>query len=364
MKRYLRLFILLIALTSINVNAKTIDLKGERISQNTIYESGDIIKNANLGKNGIASFNFPYSHLVYIDDKKTPDKYTTYVGNDKDFDVFDIKGGIQSDLILPKVVNKDMLWIYKPDQFSDYGIFSDLISKPELVITCDDDTVNYPNKTTCSLYYKFGQQMITQNFNTDIDLTLHSDDYNISNIKTNDISSFLVNGNNIKGIVIDEEKFNDKLKDVNSYEKYVKTYEDNLGAVEECIFTDPTLPNNNVFPQENKCYVYHNFNIKLATFDITPKEDSNKKGEINIPEVNINFIMDNVEKTRYPYKMENIKSEIPIIGTKVEGEEVKGVEEVKENPNTGISNYIILLPLVFISAYVYHFIKKNKELFR
>ena len=389
MKKVFKLLSLILASSVLVVNADTIDMHGEYFSDDTLYSSGDIYTNVMFVNDSWSGFITPVGALFYdvappmptsvkIRKMAPTSEFFTYV--DVSDQVFDIENNIRSKFIIPKFLGKDVLWKHSAEESSPYesetflprlgkvsesfDIFEPLIVKPEFEIVCNNENVNYGESTTCTLSYSFGLFDDERYTPTMLDLTIDSSEYNISNITVNEISSLSVNGNNISGNAVDSKKVNELIKGANitSDEEYLdfmsKYYTYNEECLHEISDMDPRLGGKDVIDLSD-CYSAKNYKIKIATFDITPKENLSLNGMIKLSKSNIGIqdVVTNEELIKYT-KAET-ESIVPIIGG-----EVKGVEEVTENPKTGIINYIYLLPLVFISAYVYHFIKKNKELFR
>ena len=415
MKKGLKLLALVIACSALSVNADTIDMNDEFFSNHTIYKSGDRYTNVLL-RNGISGVNFytPVGMMSYdipmpsapLNDSgtSTRDKvFRVYINNRVSEPIFDIDFEESNEIVIPKYFGRETLWGYSLNQYSKiqpsddssnielYDDFYPLMFKPEFEIRCDNENVGYNEKGSCSLIYKFS---VIDRYAMPyiVDLMLSSDEYNLSNIIVNPISSMNVDDTKISGYVVDQIKVKEyisnimnnaemlDLKTPDAINKFLEKELDiksNYICLSEIVVpklspssSQPSLGGRRIIGDKD-CNGYSENEIKLATFDISPKRNDSINGSVKLSSAKIGFVNNRPREIGHegddePMLMDfdytldgEVNSVVPIIA-----EEVKGVEEVTENPKTGIVNYIYLLPLVFISIYVYHFIKKNKELFR
>ena len=110
---------------------------------------------------------------------------------------------------------------------------------------------------------------------------------------------------------------------------------------------------------EDGCFyiVYKtNYEFTVLTFDAIPKDDASNIGSILTS--NAKFKLYNSDEQEVvgdlDYLTGDAQIDVPITGL------VKGVEEVKENPKTGIFNTLLLIiPILLFGLGYYLVIKKN-----
>lgn len=388
MKKIIKILTLLLACGVLTVNAETIDMNGEYFKDDVLYKSGDTYVNMSLINATYALFTTQYGYMYYttynpmtVTYQSTPIsnsgyyRFYTDIYADNPVALFGIEDYTETDFIIPKLYGRNVIWkhqqvapttntrsyIFKsrlaaadniPNNKKD--VFVPMVMDLNFEIKCDNENVNYGESTTCALYYSF---MPISNFDMPfiLDLKLESDKYNISNINVNKLSSFKINDTSISGSVYDYSKKITSIADLgfNSEEEFEKHIDEYIQAEKMCIYrlddssstTYPTVKDALGLPKitiddDDDCYYLPKYTYKIATFNITPKENANVDGEIKVLNSKLGYInLDSENETVYNTNNE-ASNIVPIIANQVKGE-----EEITENPKTGLNNYISLVVL-------------------
>jgi hypothetical protein len=201
-----------------------------------------------------------------------------------------------------------------------------------------------------------------------------SDDYNVSNIKGNFLTSIESNGNHVDVKLIQQD-FNDMTDE--EYDAYLQEVTKYYSYSDSCLTpTGEYFPTPSVFKLQrndtiggeksnklSRCDYDMSYKeeVQLLTFEIEPKEDASEQGKIVLDNIQtrigeftptgINYD-DTIELESFGEK--TVENDIPIVGL------VKGVEEVTENPKTGISNYVYILGIVVLFVVLYYNLIEKK----
>jgi len=404
MKKLLSLLIILSSVFTVSISAKEIDMKGNEFGAYNTFISGDIIKNVSVDKQDSYGFESADGRLYY--NAFSNDAYLfSKVGNNENVlsqfyvrnynsKAFTAKDNSYSNFEIPTYYGDKIYWMFQdkstrlrnigylktsPANISDetsaaisFSNFYPGITIPSMEIVCDNDNINVGETAHCTLYFKYGDYLETQInnlFDMSIDLDLKSEDHEISNIKIGKYTDLTVKDNHISGSVLDYDKIEDyAFKMMEEYE--FDSFEEIMGSLGEDIKSDyvckDTYPSldSTLLPKDElaleletssipNCYYRVDRTIKLLSFDIT-SNGNGSEGIIKLSDVQVIIDSDEVDvDPMVLYENEEEETTIPIIGL------VKGVEEVEENPKTGLFNYIMLIIPVSLFIYGLFLLKKR-----
>ena len=337
-------------------------------------------------------------------------------------DFYDVEDGSYTKFIIPTYYNEKPLWLYEKlenvlstpassgklgDTRHYYDSFRPFISEPKFVIECEEQEAKVGNTVKCSLKYKYSlysnigapklkpvpvhpKEALPERRKKDlpltelnygihplnVDLTLISPDYVINNINESFISNLQIDDTHVKGLVYDSERVYEAAS-YYSYSQMKNNISDNLKYEEEEIYrtscsniykaersSESTNINEGILGgsfehTEDGCIykVYKiNYEFTVLTFDAIPKDDASDIGSILAS--NAKFKLYNSEEQKIvgdlDYATGDAQIDVPITGL------VKGVEEVQENPKTGIFNTLLLIiPILLFGLGYYLIMKKN-----
>ena len=395
MKRIMKLIFILPLLFVVSVKANTIDLKGNYFDTKKLYKSGDIYTNLKLHSEGAGfflesgprSFGMAYIdtyNLENVDDDliKSNDPNKFYVDANY-LNVFDVPVGNLSEFRIPKIFDYESIWLYRnyngrgssgSEMIQNIDYFINLKNLPEYTIKCNKSALNVGDFASCDLYLNnssFVENWMEYETFFNYSYSLISDDYNIDNIDINEDTGFIYDNGIISGRIlklftsIDSE---DELYDVldrhhiDSIVDYLRRFGN---AHEECLKVESEIDHDgksskitgdtiSVAPDsvvDPTCLLMkYSYDIKVASFDITPKHNVSSDGFIGLSDINMS-ITNPTDGTISTIDVENTTYEsIPITGL------VKGVEE---NPKTGLFNYIMLIIPVSLFIYGLFLLKKR-----
>jgi len=352
MKRYLLLLILI--LMTPTVYAKVFNYDGDYIEPD-VFSSGDKITNVDTYTPWVY-FKSPYGTLAYINnnypDIVTNDmKYTTdIVGKN----VFDIKPFVDSDLIIPTINGKKVTWRYENTEYDEefdetieVDNFYPVFLYPEYELKCDNNALKLGESTKCTLSVMqtvYNKSLIFLNDKFDIS----SKDFEISNIETSDYYSYsdreFVNDFSLSDLIDteDEKGINKFIKETNLTVHFIN---EDGSETSQLVDYKTNLDSDNY---------YITFSLPVASFNITKTSD-NIESVISFdnyrmfnPRGNEELSLDNEYAAKFTSHIE----------------EVKGVEEVTENPKTGIVHHTLLILLSIITLVLSYKIVYKKNMFK
>ncbi|MCR5224383.1 MAG: hypothetical protein K6C11_04475 [Bacilli bacterium] len=348
MKRYL--FLLIMILITPSAYAKVFNYDGNSIEPD-VFSSGDKITNVDTYTPWVY-FKSPYGTLAYINnnypDIVTDDmKYTTDILGKN---VFDIKPYVDSDLIIPTINGKKVIWRYENTEYDeefDEAIevdnFYPMFLYPEYELKCDNNSLKLGESTKCTLSVMRTLYNDSIFFNDKFDIS--SEDFEISNIEPSDYYSYsdgeFVNDFSLKDLIDNkgEKGINKFYKETNLTIHFIN---------EDGSETSQLVEFNANYDLDN---YYLTLSLPVSSFNIT-KTNNNIESVISFdnyrifnPDVKKDLSFDNEYTAEFTSLIE----------------EVKGVEEVTENPKTGIVHHTLLILLSIITLVLsYKFIyKKN-----
>ena len=415
MKRNLRLLLLFGLLFAANANAQVVDLNGEYLPDNKLYKSGDVYTNID-GEVGDLYFNSSAGQLIYYKNEyRKRDMLTArednisklalppYTATIFGYNIYGVENEKVGDLTIPKFYDKNVYWIFygpkpstptppsiplppvvKSDSIelsnneilsaSYSGSFTPVLSEVNYRVECDEKNVNVGEKTTCKVYMNYESYGKNSFIPAQHIFNITSDDYNVSNIKGNFLTSIESNGNHvdvklISRNVIDmtDEEYEAYLQEVTKYYSSSNTCLTPTGEY----FPIPEvfkLQRNDVIGEKAaikplRCSYDMSFKdeIQLLTFEIEPKEDASEQGKIVLDNIQTRigeftptgFNYDDIMELE-SFGQKTIENDIPIVGL------VKGVEEVIENPKTGIPNYVYILGIAVLFVVLYYNLIEKK----
>jgi hypothetical protein len=343
-------------------------------------------------ESGPRSFGMAYIdtyNLEDVDDDliKSNDPNKFYVDANY-LNVFDVPVGNLSEFRIPKILDYESIWLYQnhngredsqsemehnEENIDDFIYMKNL---PKYTIKCNKSALNVGDFASCDLYLNissFSQNWIQYEAFFNYSYSLISDDYNIDNININEDTGFIYDNGIISGRILklftsidSEDEYYDALDryHIDSIEDYLRKF----GNVhEECLKVESEIDHDgksskitgdtiSVAPDsvvDPTCLLMkYSYDIKVASFDITPKHNVSSDGFIGLSDINMSItipaygIMSTIDVENTTYES------IPITGL------VKGVEE---NPKTGLFNYLLLIiPVgIFVEGLVLLNKKKN-----
>ena len=346
MKKYLKLLIALSLVFVAGVNAKTFDFEGDNIEFG-LYSSGDVLRNFDTYSMRVY-FKVPNSTLSYIYVFESEDFSTMITGKN----VFNVEENVEMPVTVPTVYGRNAIWNYESEEYDDIDeewydmdIFKALVLEPNYSIKCDKDYVEYGDSANCSLYMEY-LSTVNEPGITMFGFNINSDDYNITNINT---VNYFDNISNIYRFNLQRYRKNNghgvpKIEEVfDEYSLY------NVELDDEANITNRTKISYDDIPED----VYHSEQIKVLEFTISPKKDNADTNNINI----LKTMFRDIDSS------ESLNSTQTISIASPKKEEVKGVEEVTENPKTGLFNYLILIVPILLSLLGYKLVL-NKNIFK
>lgn len=335
MKRCLKLVIIIALVFVSSVSAKTYDFYNGHIEYD-IYKSGDIITNFITYVPGIVIKN-PMGYLLYNEDGTI---------NRSGNDIYDIAGNTFDTVRIPKMYGKTTYWQYYAEEYDDnYGwmdidIFKPIVIEPDYSIVCDKEYVEYGENANCTLKstsIKYMRDVIAY-----LQLVkFNSEDFNIENVETLNYWKY---DNNKKAYYFDINEF-DRDFDETGYDLMtsVEGFTNSVVELDESgNIVNKSLVNydDEDYNRDTDQHIYSE-EFDILRFTINPKEEG-----LDIRSIKLQSSIN----TGYTQTEEETKV---VTFVKPLKEEVKGVEEVTENPKTGLLNYVLLLIpiLLFINAY-------------
>ena len=393
-----------------SVSAETIDMNNEYFTPYSIHKTGDVYENVSLLKKYV-EFSAPEGFFYYevrdnVDDSENPKNQLPFVVINYFGHIYDAEDESYTKFIIPTYYNEKPLWLYEKVN-NEYGISDDeyydlfrpFITEPKFVIDCEEKEVKVGDTVKCSLKYKysfysnidepmpvhpeFGSPKIRRNslipdelnygiHPLNIDLTLISPDYVINNINESFISNLQIDDTHVKGLVYDSERVHEaasyysdsqmknNISDNLKYEKEElhRTSCDDMPQSYRKLGNENKLGGSYEETEDGCFYIVYktNYEFTVLTFDAIPKDDASDIGSILAS--NAKFKLYNSEEQKVVGDLDYITGDaqidVPITGL------VKGVEEVKENPKTGIFNTLLLIiPILLFGLGYYLVIKKN-----
>ena len=410
MKKSLKLLLAFALAVTFNVNAKSIDVKGEYLPEDTLYKSGDVYTNVS-DNYAYMSFYTEAGELHYYDpikpalltsEGKGPRKRPIYeyrfVTDMYRYNVFGLENNKNQDLIIPTFYGKNIYWISDeglPNAGSpqahigaytiekSYFDFEPYMSEVQYKVVCDKTELNLGEKATCKVYTNF--DMYQGMYETRPDkhqFEIVSDDYKISNILGNRLTTTKVDGNKVSS-TIDFDSLNSGSAKVRGRIELAESEEaprtihfdsdiDDLINIniscmkptgeyyerqfDSAYYESAPRIGSITFPEDYCRYdVNHNYNIELVSFEIEPKEDANEEGNITLTNIQTKISSSGYNDIELvTLEADNIINNVPIKGI------VKGVEEVTENPKTGIPNYVYILGIAALFVVLYYNLIEKK----
>jgi hypothetical protein len=342
MKKYLKLLLVLSITLATGVNAKTYQFYGGHIDSD-VYKSGDTFTNFITYEPEII-FSTPTSDLTFYEDGELE-----LDGED----IFDIKGDNYDSLVVPKMYGKNVYWQYYSDDYENdwYGIdiFKPVIIEPEYIVECDKDYVDYGEQATCTLKskaIKYTRDVMAYmqliNFN--------SEDFDIDNIETLNYWKL-------------DSKTNKYYFDINQFDRdFDRVGYDlmntTIGFTNSAVELDK---NGNITSKQPATYERYFDDEKhpdtfLEEWDVLKFTINPKVAGLDIRNIKLQSSM-NTGNLETPVQTKTVSIAAP------KKEEVKGVEEVVENPNTGIFNYLLLIVPILLFLLGYKLVL-NKNIFK
>jgi hypothetical protein len=409
MKKSLKLMLAFALAVTFNVNAKSIDVKGEYLPEDTLYKSGDVYTNV--------SDNYEYMYfytrageLHYYDPnkpvllkpeakgtRKLPIYEYRFVTDMYRYNVFGVENNKNQDLTIPTFYGKNIYWISGglPSAGSpkahvgaytierDYFEFYPYMSEVQYKVVCDKTELNLGEKANCKVYTNFDMYQGMYEARPDKhQFEIVSDDYKISNILGNRLTDTNVDGNKVSSIIDfdllnsrssrakvglelegDDEvprtiHFDSDIDDlININISCMKpTGEYYEGHLDSAVFESAPRLGSVTFPDEPCRYdADQNYNIELVSFEIEPKEDANEEGNITLANIQTKLSSSGYSDIELAtLEADNSINNVPIKGI------VKGVEEVTENPKTGIPNYVYILGIAVLFVVLYYNLIEKK----
>jgi len=387
MKKLLSLLIILSSVFTVSINAREIDNKGGTIQNGSVFTTGDVLKNTNIGNRSGYSFYSPFGYLYYKINNSSlkpeikiggaPDNsnyiYNEFYIHNANPYAFTSKNDEKTDFVMPTYYGDNILWRYNEDggipedsfgsQLVSAAIamanFKPISTVPKIKVVCDKDNTNVGETIHCDLLFNEGYYRDVSDalFFTNVDFNLTSDDYEISNVVINKKSAVTYSNNHVSGNVIDINEYNDFLDNIdreneNEYKKNILEY---FNAKYICLQEPPKEIDSSIDAYTyarslDYCYQKADVTIKLLSFDITSNGNS-ESGLIKLSDVHIAVDTSALNlDVLVLYENEKEETAIPIVGL------VKGVEE---NPKTGLFNYLLLIIPIGIFAYGIYLLKKK-----
>ena len=389
MKKLLSLLIILSSVFTVSINAREIDNKGGTIQNGSIFTTGDVLKNTDIGNRSGYSFYSPFGYLYYSTNSSSlkpeikiggaPDDsnyiYNEFYIHNTNPIAFTGKNDEKTDFVMPTYYGDNVLWRYNEDggipdnSFgSQLGVkameradFRPILTVPKIKVVCDKDNTNVGETIHCDLLFNEGYfgNADESLFFTNVDFDLTSDDYEISNVVINKKSAVTYSNNHVSGNVIDINEYNDFLDNLDdeNEDEYKKSILEYFMAKYICLQKSPGEVDSSVgtyyyADRLNHCYQKADVTIKLLSFDITSNGNS-EEGLIKLSDVHIAVDTSALNlDVLVLYENEKEETAIPIVGL------VKGVEE---NPKTGLFNYLLLIIPVGIFAEGLILLNKKKN---